>query len=108
MQFQKTAMACVAISCVLAGNASAQKIDKDAERITTMSGSINNSMLTIWFSRAKNAEFDSAATKAIKELNLDFASVLKLRSRFDAASIAAVVDKKMVAPTGEYASVDDL
>ena len=84
------------------------EIDKDAERITTMSGSINNSMLSIWFSRPKNAEFDAAATKAIKELNLDFASVLKLRSRFDVASLGAVVDKKMMAPTGVYSSVDDL
>jgi hypothetical protein len=89
-------------------DATTTEIDKDAERITSMSGSINNSMLTIAFSHPKNAEFDAMATKAIKELNLDFASVLKLRSRFDVASQGAVVDKKMIAPTGDYSTVDDL
>lgn len=97
-----------AITDAPTGSTNEQNGDPDMARITTMSGTINNAMITVSLLHSVSAEFDASATKAVKELDLDFGSILKLRSRFDLASQAAIVDKKMIAPTGDYATVDDL
>ena len=93
---------------VPAGDAGASTDDPDGARITTITGTINNAMVSVSFVRAKNPELDAPLASAVKGLELDFGSILKLRSRFDQASQAAIVDKRMIAPSGDYAPVEDL
>jgi hypothetical protein len=93
---------------VSTGDADAAADDPDGARMTTITGTINNAMLSVSFVRAVNPELDAPLAKSIKGLELDFGSILKLRSRFDQASAAAIIDKRMIAPSGDYAPVDDL
>lgn len=90
-----------------AASADANDVEPDVARTTWLEGSINNAVITIGFSRQVNREFDAPAAKAVREINLDFASILKLRSRYDQGVRIALIDKKMVTPVGEFQTVDD-
>ena len=75
---------------------------------TVMSGPIHNAMLTLSFVRPANAALDASANKAVAGFELDFASILRARSRFDDAARNAVANRKMLTPTGEYTAIGNM
>ncbi|HTA64436.1 MAG TPA: hypothetical protein VK753_02935, partial [Xanthomonadaceae bacterium] len=55
-----------------------------------------------------DADLDASAATSVKELSLDFASILRLNSHFEKAEKAAIDDKNLVTALGTFSAVDDL